>query len=190
MFVCNSNFSDGLYVGGNLPPPLPTEQRLAGTGQDGQKYFWPQSNPCRPDRNHFNRKKKMLYTEKKTRGCSALLTGTQINQFRIITVILVVNEASNWQNWITLRQWSKNDSFYRINCSDSLLSPVSNAPFKQNLSKQHPETAVQNTLSSDVFCLWEKSVCGKINMKKTFIFYKTNLFALKYTLKTLLIKIN
>jgi len=64
----------------------------------------------------------ILYIEKKTRGSWALLTDTKTNQFRIITVILVVNEASNWQNWITLRQWSKNASFYRINCSDSLFS--------------------------------------------------------------------
>lgn len=154
-------------VGGKRAPIIHWRAKSGRDWTRWQKYSWPQSNPCSPDRNHFNWKKSVLYIEKKTRGCWALLTDTKINQFRIITVILAVNEASNWQNWITLRQWSKNASFYRINCSDSLLSPVSTALFEQNLSKQHPETAAQNTLSSDVFCLWEKSVCAERNMNKT-----------------------
>jgi hypothetical protein len=44
---------------------------------------------------------------------------------------------------------------------------ASTALLEQNLSKQHPETAAQNTSSSDVFCLWKKSVCAERNINKT-----------------------
>ena len=124
------------------------------------KYSWPNSNPGSRTVSTLTGKKKCIIDKKKKkkeeeRGCEGfwtLLTDTKINKFRIITFIFVVNGASNLQNWITLRQWSKNAPFYRIHYCDSFLSPASTALLERNLSKQHPETAAQNTVRSDVFC--------------------------------------